>query len=143
MDEINVGVLLFIPYRAMESAVMVALAEDGLDDLTLAQARLIQRLAPGGSRLTDLAEQAQVTKQTAGVLVEALERNDYVRRTPDPTDGRARLVRLTERGERACALAAHTVTRIEAEWTAYLGAPRMAELRNTLTQLRARTDPYQ
>lgn len=143
MDEINVGVLLFIPYRAMESAVMVALAEDGLDDLTLAQARLIQRLAPAGSRLTDLAEQAQVTKQTAGVLVDQLERNDYVRRTPDPTDGRARLVRLTERGERACALAARTVTRIEAEWTTYLGARRMAELRNTLTQLRARTDPYQ
>jgi hypothetical protein len=30
--------------------------------------KLVQRIGPHGSRLTDLAEQAQVTKQTAGYL---------------------------------------------------------------------------
>jgi hypothetical protein len=33
-----------------------------------------------GTRLTDLAEQALVTKQTAGFLVNQLERGGYVRR---------------------------------------------------------------
>ena len=38
-----------------------------------------------GSRLTDLAAQAQVTKQTAGELVDQLERRGYVERVPDPS----------------------------------------------------------
>jgi hypothetical protein len=47
----------------------------GFDDLTMAQCRLAQRLSPDGIRLTDLADQAQVTKRTAGALVGDLERN--------------------------------------------------------------------
>jgi DNA-binding MarR family transcriptional regulator len=97
---VNVGTLLFIPYRAMETEVMRALGEAGHGVVTLAQARVLQRIGPGGSRLTDLADQAQVTKQTAGVLVDQLQAAGYVRRVPDPTDGRARLVVFTALGER-------------------------------------------
>ncbi|WP_280499269.1 MarR family transcriptional regulator, partial [Nocardia cyriacigeorgica] len=82
----------------MENRVFAALAEAGYADITLAQARIVQRIGPDGTRLTELAEQAQVTKQTAGFLVDQLERAGYVERVPDPTDGRARLVRLSARG---------------------------------------------
>jgi len=68
----NTGLLLFYPYRALESRVLAALATAGFE-ITVAQARLLQRVAPGGSRLTDLAAQAQVTKQTAGALVDELQ----------------------------------------------------------------------
>src|SRR3954451_25411805 len=93
-----VGVLLFIPYRAMESRVFAALAAAGFDDFTPAQARVMQRIGPEGTRLTELAEAAQVTKQTASFLVDQLERTGYVSRTPDPADARARLVRIAARG---------------------------------------------
>ncbi|MFF4545156.1 MarR family winged helix-turn-helix transcriptional regulator [Streptomyces sp. NPDC001435] len=73
------------------------LAEAGFDDFTPAQARVLQRVGPDGTRLTELAEQAQITKQTAGFLVDQLEKAGYVRRAPDPTDKRARLVCLAER----------------------------------------------
>ena len=139
----NLGLLLFIPYRAMEARVFAVLAEAGFDDITPAQARVFQRIAPGGSRLTDLAEQAQITKQSAGFLVDQLERAGYVERAPDPADARARLVRIAERGSRAIPLADKAVAEVEAEWTAHLGARRTAQLRSILTDLREFTDPYQ
>ena len=139
-DEWNVGLLLFVPYRAMETRVLEALVAAGFDDLTMAQVRVMARLAPGGSRLTELADQARVTKQTAGFLVDQLEGHGYAQRVPDPTDGRARLVRLAGRGEAAAEVAAATVAQVEAEWGAHLGAARMRALRAALEQLRAITD---
>ena len=136
----NVGLLLFVPYRAMETRVVEALGAAGFADLTMAQARLVARLAPQGSRLTELADQARITKQTAGVLVDQLERHGYVQRMPDPTDGRARLVRFAPRGRAAAEVAAATVAQVEGEWTAHLGPARMRGLRVALEQLRGITD---
>jgi DNA-binding MarR family transcriptional regulator len=133
---------MFIAYRAMEQRVLAALADAGYD-ITLAQARLFQRIAPGGSRLTDLAEQAQITKQSAGFLIEALEKAGYVRRIPDPTDARARLVQIAPRGRRAVEASQRVVDDVVAEWTRHLGAERMHTLTETLVSLREITDPYQ
>src|SRR4051812_26055499 len=137
-----VGVLLFIPYRAMETRVFAALAAAGFDDFTPAQARVMQRIGPAGTRLTELAEAAQVTKQTAGFLVDQLERAGYVRRTPDPSDARARLVRIAERGRAAQPVAAAAVAEVESEWRTHLGPRRWAQLQQGLTVLREITDPY-
>jgi DNA-binding MarR family transcriptional regulator len=139
---LNLGLLLFIPYRAMEDRVFAALRAQGFADFTPAQARVFQRIDPGGTRLTDLAERAQVTKQTAGFLVDQLERAGYVTRVPDPADARARLVRIADRGSRAIPVAAAAVAEVEAEWTAHLGETATGELRATLTRLREITDPF-
>lgn len=140
--EPNLGVLLFVAYRAMENEVIDALAAAGFGDVTLAQARVFQRIDAGGSRLTELAEAAQVTKQTAGFLVDQLERAGYVERRPDPQDGRARLVCVAQRGAAAVAVGARVVADVEARWTGHLGRRRMAQLRSSLADLRQITDPY-
>lgn len=140
--ELNIGLLLFIPYRWLESRVFAALADAGYDDITTAQMKIMQRIGPGGTRLTDLAEQAQVTKQTAGFLVDQLEKSGWVERVADPTDKRARLIRLSGRAERAIPVADAAIAEVTAEWEAHLGKQRMAQLRRTLTQLREITDPY-
>ena len=141
-DELNIGLLLFIPYRALENRVFQAIAEAGFDDLTITQAKLLQRIDPDGTRLTQLAASAQVTKQTAGFLVDQLERAGYVERVPDPTDARARLIRLTPRAAAATPIGAKVIKEIESEWTTHLGPHRMTQLRETLTHLREITDPY-
>lgn len=141
-EAVNVGVLLFLPYRAMEARVFDGLAAAGFDDFTPAQARVFQRIGRGGSRLTDLAAQAGITKQSAGFLVDQLERAGYVERAPDPVDGRARLVRVAERGARSVEVSRRIVEQVEAEWTAHIGARRMAQLRHTLTDLREISDPW-
>jgi DNA-binding MarR family transcriptional regulator len=141
--ELNLGLLCFIAYRAMETRVMDAVLAAGFDDVTIAQARMFARIGPDGTRLTDLAEQAQVTKQTAGFLVNQLERGGYVQREPDPGDGRARLVRITPKGQAAVAAARAAEAAVEAEWTRHLGRNVTAQLRRALTQLREIADPYQ
>jgi DNA-binding MarR family transcriptional regulator len=141
-DQPNVGVLLFVAYRAMESRVLDAVAAAGFDDITLAQARVFQRIGPDGTRLSELAAAAQVTKQTAGFLVDQLERAGYVERVPDPTDARARLVRIGRRGRAAAPVAAAAVAAVEAEWTEHLGERSMAQLRRALARLREVTDPF-
>lgn len=141
-ESLNLGLLLFLPYRAMETRVFQELAAAGFDDLTPAQARVFQRIADDGSRLTELAEQAAITKQSAGFLVDQLERAGYVTRVADPTDGRARLIRIADRGTRSVELSRGTVAEVEAEWTAHLGADRMVQLRRILTDLREITDPW-
>ena len=142
VEQLNLGLLLFIPYRALENRVFSALAAAGFDDFTPAQARIFQRIGPDGTRLTELAQAAQVTKQTAGFLIDQLERAGYVERTPDPTDARARLVRVADRGAAAVPVGAAVIAEIEAEWTAHIGTQRMTQLRQTLNRLRDITDPY-
>ncbi|MBO0841575.1 MAG: MarR family transcriptional regulator [Nocardioides sp.] len=133
---------MFIAYRHAERRIFAALAEAGYDDITLAQGRLAARIDEHGSRLTTLAESAQVTKQTAQHLVDQLEAAGYVERTPDPTDARARLVRLADRGRGVQAAARREEERILQEWTDHLGVRRMKALREALARLREITDPY-
>ena len=137
----NIGLLLYLPYRDLENRIMAAVTAAGYD-VTLAQARVVQRIGPDGTRLTELAEAAQVTKQTAGFLVDQLEKAGFVERVPDPTDGRARLVRLTEKASGATRAAGEELARIEAEWERHLGKRRMGQLREALEKLGEITDPY-
>jgi DNA-binding MarR family transcriptional regulator len=88
-----------------------------------------------GSRVSHLAFHANVTAQAMGELVDHLEQHRYVERVPDPTDGRARLVRLTGRGLEAYALAGVLVRQLETEWAGYLGGERFEELKRLLGEL--------
>lgn len=141
-EQLSVGLLLFIPYRAMETHIFGALAAAGFEDFTPAQARVMQRIRPEGSRLTELAEAAQVTKQTASFLIDQLERSGYVRRTRDPRDARARLVHIAARGEAARPVAEAAVAEVEEQWRNHLGEQRWRQLRDALARLRVITDPY-
>lgn len=137
----DLATLMFVSYRAMDDRVVSAMREAGYD-VTVAQARIAQRIADEGSRLTDLAERAQVTKQTASLLVAALEQQGLVERVPDPSDGRARLIRFTPRGRAAALRAMEVVMGVEREWTEHLGPELAGQLREALTKLREVTDPY-
>jgi DNA-binding MarR family transcriptional regulator len=139
---LNVGLLCFIVSRAMEDRVFHDLAEAGFDDLTVAQGRVFARIGPKGTRIGDLAEQARVTKQTAGFLIDQLERVGYVRRVPDFTDARARLVVIAERGRAAVEVARRTEAAVQAEWTQHLGRRATMQLHKMLARLREITDPY-
>jgi DNA-binding MarR family transcriptional regulator len=138
----NLGILLFVSYRALEQRAHDAVVAAGITDITLAQARIAARIGPNGTRVSDLAEQARVTKQSAGFLVDQLEAAGYVERVPDPADGRARLIRLTARANRVVRTANAEVERVLAEWAKHVGDARLRQVYETLLDLREITDPW-
>ncbi len=138
-QDLNLGLLLFIPYRFLESVVLTALRENG-HDLPLSEARVFARIQPEGSRMSELAEAAQLTKQTLTSIVDRLERAGYVARRPDPADGRARLVTITDKGRELVDLSIPVVAEVEAAWQRHLGPDETAHLRRILTELREITD---
>ncbi len=137
----DLATMMFVSYRAMDERVRQAMRDAGYD-VTVAQARLAQRIAEDGTRLTELADRAGVTKQTASLLVAALEREGLVERVPDPEDGRARLIRLSARGREAAQRAMEVIIGVEGEWTAHLGPELTERLREALVRLCEVTDPY-
>ncbi|HKB42578.1 MAG TPA: MarR family transcriptional regulator [Gemmataceae bacterium] len=91
-----------------------------------------------GTRVSELARRAQITKQSMAELVAHLERHGYVERVADPGDRRAKLVRATSRGQEVYAIAREAIAEIEREWTERLGANNMRQLRDLLQQLNDR-----
>lgn len=142
MAQLNAALLMLISSRHAEQRIQSAVVAAGFDDLTPAMARVAAQIAEQGSRVTELADRARITKQSASVLVEQLERAGYVERVADPADARARLVRIAARGREAQRFARREERAIEREWTRHLGPERMRAMVASLEDLRAITDPY-
>jgi DNA-binding MarR family transcriptional regulator len=140
--QLNAALLMFISARHAEQRIQAAVVAAGFDDLTPAMGRVAAQVADEGSRVTDLADRARITKQSASVLVEQLERAGYVERVADPVDARAKLVRIAARGREAQRFARREEQAIEREWTRHLGPARMRALVASLEDLRDLTDPY-
>ena len=132
-----IGELLRVPAQAVVRHVHRAFVSAGHGSLRPAHMSILQHIdhPPGGTRVTELAERAQMTKQSMGQLVADMEAGGYVERVADPTDGRARIVRLTDRGWSSHEDAGEIVKRLEAEWAAKLGGQRFDELRVLLKDL--------
>jgi len=94
-----------------------------------------------GMRLTVLAEMAGMTKQSIGEIVDDLEARGYVKRIPDPEDKRAKLICLTERGERAQETGLALFSKVEEQWAERYGAKRIAQLRELLEEIAANEAP--
>ena len=94
----------------------------------------------GGTRLTDLASRANMTPQAMGELVDDLEMLEYVRRQPDPSDRRAKLIVLTDKGFGCLQAAFDTIAGIESRLEEQLGRRKLIELRANLRRIIASDD---
>src|SRR5262249_978463 len=105
------------------------------EGLTLAQANLIAHLDTTGTRITTLAERANISKQAVGQLVLELEERGYIERTVDEKDRRAVLIKLTRRGWEFLQDGNQVKREIEAEYSAILGEEGFQSLKQLLTQV--------
>lgn len=129
------GAMLRIPFQAIVERIDQGLRERGYDDLRPAHFVIFQQLPPGGLNITELAERAQITKQSMGALVGYVESRGYLELVTDPNDRRARLVRLTPKGRQLEQAARQIVAQTEAEWAEWIGSQRMQALKETLQAL--------
>jgi DNA-binding MarR family transcriptional regulator len=131
----NLGILLREPFRIASARLHERFAECGHPEVRAPHGNVLQFLDAAGTRVSVLAERAQMTKQSMAELVAHLEHHGYVERVPDPKDRRAKLVRATARGQEVYEIAREFVGDVEAEWTAKLGERKIATLRRLLREL--------
>ena len=135
MRQLNLAQLLRIPFQALVSELHTQLAAKGYSDIPATHTIVFALVDTQGIRLSELAKRAQLTKQLVNYLVTAVEERGYVERIPDPHDGRAKIVRLTERGQQAAQVGSDIIASIEREWAKSLGPADMVELRSLLERL--------
>ena len=121
--------------RQMADELHDRLGKLGYEQIRPAHGCVFGNMKPHGVRLTEIAENSRITKQSVGEIVSDLEQLGYVERIPDPADKRAKLVRLTTRGQEVQNAARKTFGEIEAEWAERIGKKKVADLRAALEEL--------
>jgi DNA-binding MarR family transcriptional regulator len=127
--------LLLDASRALGSQIQEALEDRGLFELSPRQATTLLLVDRGGTRLTELAERAAVTKQAMMQAVDSLQSMGCLRRVPDPHDARAKMVKLTAKGLRHRAEARRAIGAVEVRVRRLLGERRVESLRSALVEL--------
>lgn len=135
MAEPTLTRLLLDAFRFLDREIEDALRDRGLWELRPSQATALLLVERSGTRLTELALRAGVTRQAMMQLVDELQAVGYLRRTADSTDGRAKIVRLTARGLRARAEARRALASVEARARRQLGDRRYEGVRAALSDL--------
>jgi DNA-binding MarR family transcriptional regulator len=124
-QEIPLPGLFSITQDAVERELFSVLADAGYHELRPTHGCVFGTIGPEGDRLTSLAERAGMTKQAVGEVVSELEKLGYAERVPDPSDGRAKIIRLTDRGQDSYKLAYSVMAEIQRRWEERYGAERV------------------
>jgi DNA-binding MarR family transcriptional regulator len=89
----------------------------------------------GGAPINALAERLDVERTAMGKMLGFLERDGLLRLRPSPSDGRSRLVELTEKGRRRHAEAAPLWREAQRQFEHLNGAQDVTELRQRLRKM--------
>lgn len=134
--------LLDVAFDAMIAEFRSELEQTEFSDIRPTHGCVFRYVKGPGMRLTEIAERANMTKQSVGEIVDDLAERGYVKRVPDPADRRAKLICLTERGEEAQAYGLQLFAEVEKRWAERFGAERIAALRETLEEIAAVEAPF-
>ncbi|MCL4288274.1 MAG: winged helix DNA-binding protein [Thermoleophilia bacterium] len=131
----NLGRLLAQLTRLFQNELAARLLAAGLAEPRAAHAQITAHIDADGSRLSELAARARMTLPAMAELVDDLERLGIVERRPDPSDGRAKLIVLTDPGREAARITERTIGQIEAEYAQRVGPNRYEAAARALDDL--------
>jgi DNA-binding MarR family transcriptional regulator len=136
----NIGRLLNNAVRRFEERVLELMSETGHSETRIAHVGLTRNLDVEGTRLTELARRASMSKQAMGELVDQCAEQGLVHRVADPEDGRARIIRFTPAGLVWLDAFRDAVDVAEREMRAELGKTTMEAILKGLAVYGARFD---
>jgi DNA-binding MarR family transcriptional regulator len=128
----NVGRLLNNAVARFESRVLELMSQSGHPDARISHISLTRNLDLEGTRVSELARRAGMTKQAMGELVGQCAELRLVVSSVDPSDKRARVVRFTAEGRRWLGAFRDAVDRAEHEMRMEVGTVSMDVLRGAL-----------
>ncbi|MEV4517564.1 helix-turn-helix domain-containing protein [Dactylosporangium sp. NPDC049525] len=119
-------------WEALQVELYNELRAAGFDDLREVHRPMLRYPPIDGMRPTDLAAHVKLSKQATNDLIRDLERMGYIRLERDPADGRARIIRHTERGWRMYHVGSGFSRDIGQRWAAKIGQRRYDQFQATL-----------
>ena len=131
----NLGQSLIEVARHFQRHALEGFSAEGHPHLQASHQAVLTHLSLTGSRLTDLAKRAAMSRQAMGQLVDEVEALGYVERVPDPTDRRAKLVRFTTKGCELMKAGTKVGMSIHQRYTGIIGERKMERLRTLLEEL--------
>jgi DNA-binding MarR family transcriptional regulator len=134
-DRLHVGQLLVHCTRLFQTELFARLNEAGLADARLSHTHVTAYIKAEGSRLTELAAQARMTRPAMAEIVDDLERLGIVERRPDPTDRRAKLITLTDEGWQVMRVAQAIIAELETEYANAIGRERFEAMCGAMQDL--------
>ena len=132
---VTLPALMDLAVDAMYADFRKSLEETPYTDIRPTHGCVFRFVHGDGMRLTELASRAGLTKQSVGEIVDDLTGRGYIERFPDPTDKRAKLIRLTEKGLDAQRIGFSKFAKLEEDWSEAFGADRIAALRSLLEEI--------
>lgn len=112
-----------------------AMHAHGFAGIRLVHIALIRNVDENGTRISEIARRAGMTKQATGQLVAEFVELGYIRLVPDPDDGRAKIARYTAKGKRLLVAIVASIEETEDAVSAAIGAKQLASLKATLRSL--------
>jgi len=128
--------LLLAAHRSLAEEWVASMAERGYPNARAGHAVIALTIdRRTGTRLTELAERARMTKQGMMLLVDDLEGRGFLRRVADPEDARAKIVRLTTKGRTYVAESRRALQAVEGRVRRAWGDRRYQQTRDVLEWL--------
>jgi len=137
--DVDFGILFALAFRCYVDHLHAGLAEQGYTGIRSTFGPVLRALRDRPAGLTALAGELGVTKQAVARVVDDMRAAGLVEQTPDPDDGRGRLLSLTPRGEAMVTAAVAIGTAYEAELAEELGPRQARALRAGLERIVARS----
>jgi DNA-binding MarR family transcriptional regulator len=111
------------------------LTDETMGELRMSHVRVLSAVPPGGVNVTELARRAGMTKQGCGQFVSQLSATGHLITSPDPDDGRVRLVHRTPAGDAFMQGVYAALARMEAGFAAEVGHRRFATFKKVMAEL--------
>jgi DNA-binding MarR family transcriptional regulator len=130
-----IGSMLRVVWQWVRDQMYSGVVAAGYDDLNAAHVGLWRYPGLDGLRPTQLADRLGITKQSVNDLLGHLERHGYLERVPGSADGRARVIRLTDKGRRLEETIYAEAGAAQVRISEVLGPRRFAQLHSSLQLL--------
>jgi len=124
----NIQRFLFVISRDSQLAVREAMLKKGYRGLSMSYGLPIMTLSYGPERVTALAKKLSMSKQLCVQMLRPIEKAGLIRRETDPDDQRAKLVRLTRKGDKLVADATEQLEEMVGLYTTRIGRRKVQQL---------------
>ncbi len=133
----NIGQVLTEVARDYQQSAVEKYEQLGHKGLQLSHQAIFLHLGLEGTRLTDLAEKAGISKQSMGQVIDEVEQLGYIERIPAPSDRRAKIIRFTDRGLELIKTGTEIGVGIQQRYAEYISEERLKLLHEILADLRS------